>query len=103
MKLYRIRNKSTGEFLYWKINPRHQGHWGPSGSFWKRIDTVKKHIDHLMHDWNIKTHSAGIISIWERGQYLKEREGVFEVVVSDVTVNGEETIPAEKLIEMEAL
>ena len=98
MKLYRVRNKNTGEYLYSKINPSHEGQWGPSGSFWKKSDTDKKHIEHLMHGWNLKPHPAGIICCWYKGKYLKSREGVFEVVINDVTVNSEEVISAEDIL-----
>lgn len=102
MNLYRIRNKNTGLFFYAQINPKHEGQWGPSGIFWKKIDTAKKHIDWLMHEWVVNPDCKGpwSKSWWKRGRYFHEREGVFEVVVSNVTLNGEYAISAEDLLEI---
>lgn len=106
MKLYRIRNKNTGEFFYSQINPAHEGQWGPSGCFWKKIDTAVTHIDWLMHEWALFQtkgyRGENWPPNWKKVRYVTEREGVFEVVVSDVTLNGETTIAAEDLLKESA-
>jgi len=98
MIIYRLRNKRTGLYLTWLPSPAHEGHWTETGTFWKRIDTAKKHADSLMHEWVSTLSKSGLYYFWVKAGYLKEREGTFEIVCHDVTMSNEKIIPIENLI-----
>jgi len=101
VKVYRIRNKQTGLFLVHQINPNHHGYWNDTGSFWKRIETARRHINDILHEWDIGLSKSGLYLVAENPKVIPEYIGVFEVVVNDITVNGEQIIPAEDIIKEE--
>lgn len=115
MILYRIRNKQTGKFFV--ANSKYTwiayaGQWATDGVFFKTIDTVKNHIENLSYDWecdNAKWRAFetkhGHIP-WSRSwsdyqmkiSHHPERLSLFEVIVNDVTINGEKIIQATDLL-----
>lgn len=101
MKIYRIQNKQTGLYFVHAASPADEGYWNNTGQFFKRIDTIAKHLDHLFHEWNLER--KGLFSWqWVRGNFLSERKGIFQVVVNDITVNNETTYDAEKFVKERA-
>lgn len=101
MRLYRIRNKQTGKFFAYWVAPwstRHAGKscWNDRGTFFRTIDTCAKHIKWTCSDWHPdpSTYRAKPIVT----KYYPKRLKNYEVVVNDVTINGEEIIQAAKLL-----
>lgn len=102
MQVYRLRNKQTGKFFAsWTApwNPRHAGkaYWNDKGTFFRSIDTVIKHLKWTCSDWtpdpDIRWKQNPIIS-----KYYPERLENFEIVVNDISINGEKIIQAADII-----
>lgn len=111
MRLYRIRNKQTGK--YFCTGSQMKGNWcnytwTSSGVFYRKIDTIKKHIQNLAWDnyWDKEAYdrdtAKGRKKDWNfyyhRESHHPERMALLEVVINDVTINGEEIIQAADLI-----
>jgi len=49
MILYQIQNNLTGK----KLLHAWQGHgnWGNAGAYWRKAETVQRHLKHLLHDY----------------------------------------------------
>lgn len=105
MKLFRIRRKSDGHF-FMAFDRYDVGValWGPSGCFFKKIDTIAQHLEWLScdHDlpcgdkwpWPARRKKRNVVIIKRHPSRLK----LYEVVINDVTINGEEIIPAHDLM-----
>lgn len=102
-KLYRIRRKSDGKFLGGKPSeyPGSYGWWDNTGCFWKRDETIRKHLLSLCKycvfygEPNIYPHGVSwyqcpikTVAIFHKWLDL------YEVVVTDITVHGENTMEA---------
>ncbi len=115
MKLYRIRNKQNGKFFIGNskyIREGYFGDWTAAGVFFRRIDTVKVHIRNLLYNWDkdfvewnkYETRykrmppSSSWSSYRVRESYHPERIQFLEVVINDVTINGEEVIAAKDIV-----
>lgn len=103
MKLYRIRRKDNGQcFLSWRPYST-EPYWTDTGAFFKKIDTVAKHLELLASDWFRHIGSLGFPSDLKRARLTikrtyRKRLKLYEVVVSNVTVRGEEIIAAEDIV-----
>lgn len=111
MKLYRIRRKDDGAFLCdcCTNNPA-KPRFNKSGVFWKRIDTIKKHLNDLCTDFvwvhpdgSMRGHKLGMkVPTWDCKSQIVGFNPAFlqfyEVVVHDVTVESEEVIQAKDLV-----
>ena len=114
MKLYRIRHKETGKYLadchlISPVAPR----FNDSGIFWKRIDTIKKHLKSLccMYIWRhpdgtIRGHGPGMDTpTWNCRLEMKSKNyellSLYEVEISNVNVKNTELVSAKKLVKRE--
>lgn len=112
MKLYRIRRKDNGKFFTGWVapwSPRWHGTitWSDDGTFFKKIDTVIDHIKLMCSTWHLRTIIIGgkthhcyrnekknrVIDRFDKRKLKK-----YEIVVSNVTLRGEEVIAAEDII-----
>lgn len=97
MKLYRLKNKQTGKFLSQCCLYR-EPQWTATGAFYRNIDTIKKHAEAICRDWEMKrrenTRSGWVII--EKSHHPERMKNLI-VVINDVTLNGEEEIPATKI------
>lgn len=103
MKLYRIRRKDTGEFFTTWSPYSTEPYFNTSGAFFKKIDTIADHLRLLVSDWHRHDNSLGFGALLKRGNYTvkktyKARLNRYEVVVSNVSVNGEEIIKASDIL-----
>lgn len=101
MKLYRLKNKQTGKYLA-ACSLFRKPQWTATGVFFRKIDTIKKHAEAICRDWEIEHYTENLMG----GKYRRQRWRVKEkshhpsrmknlmVVVSDVSINGEEEIEA---------
>lgn len=102
MKLYRIRRKDTGKYFtsgsYTLRNFKFG--WTATGVFYRKIDTIKQHLEKLQYTWTmeIKHHEHGFGYHMKKLKKHPERMDILEVVINDVTINGEETISAKDLM-----
>lgn len=111
MKLYRIRNKQTGRFLCdCCTNSPAFAKFNTDGIFWRRIDTIKKHLVELCTDYtwiavdgSERGHKSGMLKpIWScktvAGEFHRDRLKLYDVIINDVTIDGEEIIQAKDLV-----
>lgn len=103
MKLYRIRRKSDGKFFGGFLAPWakcHRGkvHWVATGAFFKQIDTIAWHLENLTSEWNTSGRARLSMITRQITASFPERLDQYEVVVNDVTINGEEIIQATDLV-----
>jgi len=96
MKLYRVRRKDNQEFLAQFNYVFLGGSWNKSGSFFKKIDTVRKHIRDLCSTWEW-VHGTKYSYI-RRIETFKDKYSLYEIVVNDVTINGEYVIDGKDLL-----
>ena len=108
MKIYRIRRKSDGKFFTnfsYGLYPTFTG----EGAFFRKIDTIKNHLENLMwdYDWNPEriypSYGEWHLNRLVQTEHHPERVNNFEVVVNDITINGEEILQAVDIIELSAL
>lgn len=102
MKLYRIREKQSGKFFngwYAAWNPKYSGKavFSVKGTFFQRIDTICKHLDWLCADWKADPEIR-----WKQNPIISKRHPSrlknYEVVINDISINGEEIINANSLM-----
>lgn len=102
MKLYRIRRKDDGRFFaswYAAWNPRYSGKavYTDKGTFFHKIETIAKHLDWLCADWKADPKIR-----WKQNPIISkrhpERLEQFEVVVNDVSLNGEKVLQAVDIV-----
>jgi len=104
MKLYRIRRKADDKFFVnWKAvwNPKWAGvaYYSDSGVFFKRIDTVTKHLKMMCCDWEFRPCKDRLyMRELIMGKFHRSRLKNYEIVISDVSINGEEVIQAKDLM-----
>lgn len=119
MKLYSIKNKSTGGYIGYTDMPYDYGtgitgYSSVSGTdyvkpycsypgkdsptFWKKPDTIAKHLKHLCGYWK-KSDFSWYIFIKFDAKLLSK----YEVVVTDVTVDNQVTLPSTSFIDSKAL
>jgi len=108
MILYRIRRKDTGQFfcglLYpWSEKWGKEG-WTPKGNFYRDIDTIECWLKILCYNWRANRHRfpshtwsakrmSSVINEFDR-----EKLSLYEVVVTNVEINGSKIIKAEDLV-----
>lgn len=103
MKLYRIKNKQTGKYLA-ACSLFRKPQWTATGVFFRKIDTIRKHTEAICRDWEM-THYVDKYGrhrwdIVEKSHH-PDRMKYLIVVVNDVTINGEEEIPANIIFKKE--
>lgn len=103
MRLYRIRRKIDGKFFHhliapWTAKYRGKSSWDNFGSLFKRIETICWHLENLSSDWD----TNGCCRMSRITRRIKKRHPeklkLYEVVVNDVTIKGEEVISAAALM-----
>ncbi len=118
--IYRIRRKSDGLFLEWVTRiPSCYGEWGPTGVFWKKPETIRKHLLELctyrmycgeegyVHDRNSRRFvrkppktQEKFLQIWPAGTQLHTVAVIYdwldkyEVVATEISVHGQDTMEA---------
>jgi hypothetical protein len=102
MKLYRLKNKHTGKYLA-ACNMYRKPQWTATGVFYRKIDTIKKHAEHICRDWELTQdhHSHGFRWLISEKSHHPERMDDLIVVVNDVTINGETEIAATDIFKQE--
>lgn len=113
MLIYRIRDKGTGLYIVnpWKWTYAEGLIWNSTGQFWRRIDTVYKHLITLSTEWHWEknglrhypcskrwpgphvTWDVPTVSKGFRPEWLEK----YEIVIHDITVNGERIISGPDL------
>ncbi len=114
MLLYRLQHKQTGEFLcsieWYNGKPR----WNQKGTFYRTIDTMKKHLGYLIGEaverekdnWPRHTKYKDSKHFewserWDKGRYGYKETGFkyrlsrlkyYQIIVNDVSINGEKVI-----------
>jgi len=99
MKLYRLKNKNTGKYLAACCLYR-EPQWTSTGTFYRKIDTIKKHAEAICRDWEWTAklkHPNGVRWKIKETAHHPSRMKSLIVVVNDVTLNGEEEIEAVKI------
>lgn len=104
MNLYRIRRKDTKEFLY-SLEGIRTGEctWGPSGSFWKRPDTIWRNLEKLCSEYKETRNEKWGFPWISYENFDGSKLALYEVIVNDVTVNGEICHDADLFISCEKL
>ena len=102
MKLYSIRNTQTGLFFL-SHDWRGKLHWSTAPIFWKTPDGVVRTLRRLGSEFDPK-HShyrPARQENWEnfRASRLKH----IEVIVTDVSIHGEEALPAASFFNKQKL
>lgn len=95
MLVYRIRNIKTGKFFA-SASHRRRSSWTATGTFFRKIDTIKDHLENLCHDWKLERNNYRFT--WIEGAAHPERMKDYEVVVNNFTIHGERAIPAKKFM-----
>lgn len=116
-KIYRIRRKSDGKFLiqapYYPeeyFGKRFEWRFNSCGVFWKKDETVRKHLIRLCRfvvynghgEDRIRLYDSVEFSYYPQGMPIKlvgmhyERLDLYEVVATDITVHGEDTMSARE-------
>lgn len=122
--LYRIRRKEDGLFL--ECSPSHSrwtDHFGPVGCFWRKQETIKKHLYELCK-FNLYCGGGMVVntkSKRRRGPNQKRRDNInpyfvvypsgtefrtvsvnyewldrYEVIATEITVHGEQVMEARE-------
>ena len=105
MKLYRIRRKSDGKYFKGLSYPWHYtGHerWNESGAFYKRIDTIVAYLKCLQNENWKKVYTERHRTALKMAKGLKldaKKLQDYEIIINHVTVNREEVIQVEDLVE----
>lgn len=109
MKLYRIRRKNDGKCFLglkypWSIEHGHEG-WSDAGAFYRDIDTIKAWLQVLCSDWKqdrLRFKGCGQMSSRKMAEISKiaypENLELYEVIINNVTIQGEEIISAKDLL-----
>lgn len=111
MKLYRIRRKSDGKFFtqFWGAPIPKNATFGPSGTFWKQIDTAVKNAKYLCateYTYHGDTYPWGPNGMRKFSNATASFDFTllenYEIVITDVTVNNETAVPAADYFKQEA-
>lgn len=121
-KIYRIRRKSDGLFLAYAPlrTPGECCHWEPNGCFWKKKETIRKHLITLCEFWLYEgdgyVHSSDRIKSRMKPKHnpfwylypagtpyrlvktVYEWMDKYEVVATDITVHGQNVIDSEEFM-----
>jgi len=95
MKLYRLKNKTNGKYLAACCKYR-KPQWTATGVFFRKIDTIKKHAEHICHDWKLDFDDRHRMLACATAHHPERMDNMM-VVVNDVTINGEEEIEANEI------
>lgn len=102
MKLYRIKRKADGKYFIGLCVPvtySWGANWTANGVFYKKIDTILRHLRDLCTEWEIglprENNNRYKIT---RLSYHPERAALYEVEVLNVDVRESETISGEKIL-----
>jgi len=103
VKLYRIRRIDDGKFFAgflapWTERYRGTARWYAKGTFYSRIDTVVGHLESLASDWRFDSPRRYSSALRKIVKFYPERLDLYEVVINDVTLIGENIIPAADLV-----
>jgi len=104
-RVFRIRRKDTGQFFAGLAYPWiDSGHpvWNDKGAFYRDISVVIAWLRVLSCDWSSIKEPANKITCVTAKKLIKYIDHTFdekmlvlyEVVVNDITINGEEVIKA---------
>lgn len=99
MKVYRIRRKDTGEFWGgWRYG--NEQYWNDKGTFYRTIDNIKHHLDWLCTDQPVPWRRNRIGWLHKKPEkIIHQRMKRYEVVINDITINGEQVIQASEFRE----
>lgn len=95
MLVYRIRRKDTGQFWCgWRWDQNVE-YWNDKGTMYRTIDNVKNHLDWLCSDTKIPYGSKRTMGFRKvRPKVVHQRMVRYEVVINDITINGERVVQA---------
>lgn len=116
MKLYSIRHKVSGKFFHEPQTWRKVGRrdlWCEHPRYWKTIDGVTRNVKKIgsdchVLDWRLsKSDKEGVYEFWTQSHGFKNFNpdliSEVEVIVTNVSVLGEESFPASSFVQDEAL
>ena len=84
MKLYRLKDKRTGKFLAsGSYLTKQFMSWTSTGSYFKRIDTMKRHLNNLCHDIIIKRDENSQRWWFSKQGFYPERASFYEVIINE--------------------
>ena len=98
MKVYRIRRKDTGLFWGGWRWTQNEEYWYEKGTMYRSVDTIKHHLDWLCTDEEIpQNRNRCGYKHHKPENIIQERMKLYEVVINDITINGEKVIEAVDL------
>lgn len=99
MKLYRLKDKRTGKFLAsGSYLTKNFMSWTSTGTYFKRIDTMKKHINNLCSQIEIQRDEYSQRWWFKKTGFYPDLAKYYQIIVNDVTINGEHTIEAKDIL-----
>ena len=101
MILYRIRHIETGHYLQHCDWAGKHHYFTDCGAFWKKIETIQKHLKTLASEIEISWHENNNHKLWMTRKiisYHPERLDSYEVVGTEVSVMNERVMSAVDLM-----
>lgn len=99
--LYRIRHIQTGRYLQHCDWAGKHHSFTECGCFWKKIETIQKHLKTLISEIEITWHENKGHKLWLSRRYTsvhQDRLADYEVVATEVNVQNERVIDATDLM-----
>jgi len=101
--MYQIINQLTGKKLY--TSYRGESSWGDCGAYWRKPDTVKGKLTHLLHDYDLQVvvNPYGTYKDRVKGRYRSELAPHIKVLATEMqTIGATRSIPCENFIKVKA-